>query len=293
MFPNVRLMIVAMFASIVAIGCGMGMFAAFRVNHEPLARLHSGNPPLQLVFGNGAPAPVTDAATVPFGGRFQLNAPAAKPVTMLAPSDPALPTAPETEARSSSDAAAMTPTAADADTGQETNQQASQEASPATEQDTKKDVAIDVALQSPADQAPPAGPAGHDVDPARDSTTSTDAEASAKTVAKTTPQTTTQIERKPAHRRVVKLRRPRQLQAATAAQPSTLNFTFAPSYASAPQAAAQTSPAPQVAKRRVAVKRHRPTKQTVAKEAADRPLSAVQATSEIAPGLTKAAATRF
>ena len=278
MFPNVRLMIVAMFASIVAIGCGMGMFAAFRVNHEPLARLHSGNPPLQLVFGNGAPAPVTDAATVPFGGRFQLNAPAAKPVTMLAPSDPALPTAPETEASSSSDAAAMTPTAA---------------ASPATEQDTKKDVAIDVALQSPADQAPPAGPAGHDVDPARDSTTSTDAEASAKTVAKTTPQTTTQIERKPAHRRVVKLRRPRQLQAATAAQPSTLNFTFAPSYASAPQAAAQTSPAPQVAKRRVAVKRHRPTKQTVAKEAADRPLSAVQATSEIAPGLTKAAATRF
>ena len=39
MFPNVRLMIVAMFASVVALSCGFGVFAAFRINHEPLARL--------------------------------------------------------------------------------------------------------------------------------------------------------------------------------------------------------------------------------------------------------------
>jgi hypothetical protein len=75
MFPNVRLMIVAMLASLTAICCCFGVFAAFRVNHEPFTRSQSSNPPLQLVFGNGAPAAVTDAAVAPFGVRFALAAP--------------------------------------------------------------------------------------------------------------------------------------------------------------------------------------------------------------------------
>jgi hypothetical protein len=50
MFPNIRLMVVAILAAIAGIGCGLGLFATFRVNHEPLARLADGSPPLQLAF---------------------------------------------------------------------------------------------------------------------------------------------------------------------------------------------------------------------------------------------------
>ena len=43
MFPDFRLMIAAVLGSVVALMCGFGVFAAFRVNHEPLARLPSGH----------------------------------------------------------------------------------------------------------------------------------------------------------------------------------------------------------------------------------------------------------
>jgi hypothetical protein len=49
MFPNFRLMIAAVAASVVALSCGFGVFAALRVNHEPLARLPAATAPLQLV----------------------------------------------------------------------------------------------------------------------------------------------------------------------------------------------------------------------------------------------------
>jgi hypothetical protein len=74
MFPNVRLMIAALLASITGISCGLGLFAAFRVNREPFAHLPNGSAPLQLVLA--LPAPVTDTAA-PFGIRFQINAPQA------------------------------------------------------------------------------------------------------------------------------------------------------------------------------------------------------------------------
>jgi hypothetical protein len=54
MFPNVRLMVVAILAAIAGISCGLGLFATFRVNHEPLARLAEGSLPLQLAFDNRA-----------------------------------------------------------------------------------------------------------------------------------------------------------------------------------------------------------------------------------------------
>jgi hypothetical protein len=75
MFPNVRLMIAAMIFSIAAIGGGLGAFAAFRVNHEPFARLPSDDPPLQLVYYNAASPSVTDAIPAPFGVRFGVTAP--------------------------------------------------------------------------------------------------------------------------------------------------------------------------------------------------------------------------
>jgi hypothetical protein len=52
MSPNFRLMIAAVAASVVALSCGFGVFAALRVNHEPLARLPPATAPLQK-----APAP--------------------------------------------------------------------------------------------------------------------------------------------------------------------------------------------------------------------------------------------
>ena len=82
MFPNGRLVIVAMLASVVAVSCGLGVFAAFRVNHQPFTRLQSADPPLQLVFGSGAPAPVRDVSAAPFGVRFLLNVPIAVPETV-------------------------------------------------------------------------------------------------------------------------------------------------------------------------------------------------------------------
>jgi len=42
MFPNIRLTIVALLASVVGIGCGLALFAAFRVNREPFAHLSNG-----------------------------------------------------------------------------------------------------------------------------------------------------------------------------------------------------------------------------------------------------------
>src|SRR5215470_1991134 len=54
MFPNVRLIVVAILAAITGISCGLALFATFRVNHEPLARLAEGSPPLQLALNNRA-----------------------------------------------------------------------------------------------------------------------------------------------------------------------------------------------------------------------------------------------
>ncbi len=74
MFPNVRLMIVAVIASIVGMSCGLGVFAVFRVNHDPFVGLTNGAPPLQLVFSNAVPTAMTDAIASPFGVRFDVGA---------------------------------------------------------------------------------------------------------------------------------------------------------------------------------------------------------------------------
>jgi hypothetical protein len=71
MFPNIRLIIVALFASIVGISCGLALFAAFRVNREPFVHSASGGAPLQLAFA--APTPKMDRIAAPFGVRFAVN----------------------------------------------------------------------------------------------------------------------------------------------------------------------------------------------------------------------------
>jgi hypothetical protein len=89
MFLNARLLVVAVLAAIAGITCGLGLFATFRVNHEPLARLSEGGPPLQLAFDNLAPMP--DMAA-PMAARYPLNG-GAKPLSapvLIPPPGPAL-----------------------------------------------------------------------------------------------------------------------------------------------------------------------------------------------------------
>jgi hypothetical protein len=73
MFPNVRLLIAAVVASIVALSCGFAIFAAFRVNHEPLSRLAAGAAPLRLAAGSPTPGVAMPAPADSFGNRFPLH----------------------------------------------------------------------------------------------------------------------------------------------------------------------------------------------------------------------------
>jgi hypothetical protein len=73
MFPNVRLQIVALFVSVVALSFGFGVFAAFRVNHEPLVQVPASAAPFQLTAENAAPSTTTTSWGAPFGSRFWLS----------------------------------------------------------------------------------------------------------------------------------------------------------------------------------------------------------------------------
>jgi DNA polymerase-3 subunit gamma/tau len=73
MFPNVRILIAAVVASVVALSCGFAMFAALRVNHEPLSRLATGAAPLQLAAGNPISSVAMPAPADSFGNRFPAN----------------------------------------------------------------------------------------------------------------------------------------------------------------------------------------------------------------------------
>ena len=77
MFPDFRLLVGAMCASVVALSCGFGIFAAFRVNHEPLSRLPADTVALQLVTSEAAgPHPVWGA---PFGSHFNASGSVSEP----------------------------------------------------------------------------------------------------------------------------------------------------------------------------------------------------------------------
>ena len=74
MFPNVRLMIAATLASVVALICGFGMFAVFRVSHDPFVRLPAATAPLQLVADNAARPSTGFASGEAFDRRFEVKA---------------------------------------------------------------------------------------------------------------------------------------------------------------------------------------------------------------------------
>jgi hypothetical protein len=114
MFPNVRMMVVATLASIVAVICGMGVLAAIGINHEPFTRLPGDRPPLQIVFDHTVPG---GKAVEPFGVRFQVGAQpnaddeAAKSAPVAVPAPTADATAKETVADTKSAPDVATPIA--------------------------------------------------------------------------------------------------------------------------------------------------------------------------------------
>lgn len=83
MFLNVRLLIVAVFASVMGISCALALFAEFRVSRDSFLQASSGNAPLQFGSDQGASAPVIPVAAT-FGSRFQTGA-AASAVIAAAP----------------------------------------------------------------------------------------------------------------------------------------------------------------------------------------------------------------
>jgi len=78
-------------ASILGMSCGLGMFAVFRVNRDPILLLPSAAPPL-LVFSNAAPMAPSEpaaksAALAPFDTRFTVTL----PPPSAAPPEPSIP----------------------------------------------------------------------------------------------------------------------------------------------------------------------------------------------------------
>ena len=140
MFPNVRLMIVAVFASIMGISFALGLFAEFRISHDSVAR--EANLGASLQFGSdAAPAAVVNTAST-FGSRPQAAplalgiTPVIERQTEMAKPDAALvpPPAPAVEPSS--------PAVTSASAGRDGQQSA-------------KDATGDIAVQTPTTSPPP------------------------------------------------------------------------------------------------------------------------------------------
>jgi hypothetical protein len=273
MFPNVRLMIVAVFASIMGISCALGLFAEFRVSHDSFLRESNVSAPLQL--GSNGPTSATVVSTAaPFEFRFQANslppagienaggtiatehaagveapqkAPQALPMLASAP-EPATPDAPSVTAPEAAPTPASAPeraqwpasavgapeTAPEAATGSVPGQNA---------QDAKRDHGGDLAARTPATSAPSQG-----------ATPESQVAPANATVPEATKGTRTTLRRRPvALRRLQRSRSAAPAQTVTAAQPA---------YQWTSQFGGQS---PQPVRRRTVVRRIRPTKKPVAK----------------------------
>ena len=155
MIPSIRSMIVAILLAVVALGGGFGVFAEFRVNHDP-ARLATATFPLRLVADDATwPAGVADQS---FGSRLQVSeAPLADVTPALSfanadrrdatgPSDAVVDPAAGTNAAAQSAAAAPPPETVVTDADQPPQARATTEMAPSET----------LAAGTPDDQPPPA-----------------------------------------------------------------------------------------------------------------------------------------
>jgi hypothetical protein len=250
MFPDVRLLIAAVVASVVALSCGFAIFATFRVNHEPLSRLATGAAPLQLAAGNPS------AATESFGVRF----PASQADGAGAPAEAAPPQADHEDHVAPSSAVASTAATAPETGAAEPEQPAPEQPAavaqaPATEPEAKQDEALvtppepppalssepppattDTAATEPAaEQAAPAAPTA----PTEQASQEANQETNKATNPETKPDTApTAVEPPPVethkaahrHRLAAKAQRARQARATVqlGGQPSGIGGPFVP-----------------------------------------------------------------
>ena len=96
MLPNVRLMIATMFAAVLMLIFGFGMFATFRVNHAPLERAASAST-LHLFTAQDAAPVLSVTAAAPFNNRFETVGPGSGSVAALAYAAPEPAEQPEAE----------------------------------------------------------------------------------------------------------------------------------------------------------------------------------------------------
>ena len=244
MLPNVRLMIAAIFASVVVLVCGFGMFAAVRVNHEPLVHLAPATAPLQLAADNAATPSTVVAAGEPFDRRFQISEPhdgggtSALAYSAIQPAEQpvmkaVIPTA-EDHARGVSEPAAVarsaeeptsSPAAAVAEAERETKPPAAPEATGEPAAAVAPGVA---AIEQPTDQALAAEQPKPESELAPASITKTAPEAAHKTVRKARTRRT---------RVAARTHRARGQRASVVVNSSTQNNSLTqPNFQTAPQA---------------------------------------------------------
>src|SRR5215471_5562658 len=84
MIPTIRSMIVAVALTMTVLVGGFGLFAAFRVNHEPLARLPVAATPYQLASIDAAPRALSFA---PSASRLESSEGLRAVETAMAPHD--------------------------------------------------------------------------------------------------------------------------------------------------------------------------------------------------------------
>src|SRR5215471_20619689 len=138
MLPTLRLLIAAMLATVVVLICGFGIFATFRVSHDPIAHLPTAAVPLQMVAEAGAGSGALSAARDRADPRSQFDV----PMNMPQATGPAAPTV---EQRDEAELADERPPAAQSPS-------ATEDAEPSADRDTENE---SVASEPPGAASPP------------------------------------------------------------------------------------------------------------------------------------------
>lgn len=291
MFPNLRLMIVAVLASILGISCALGLFAEFRVSHDSFLRESNAGTPLQLGSNDAAPGRVVNTAA-PFEFRFQAPLPPAAAETIGSPDTqgraavietPQLAPgpAPKAEPAANPTAAVNTPAAAPdvaaepaavptssdhaaearipATTGSIAGQNGPQETPPDSRQNAKPGAAGDLAARTPA-----ASPSVEETAPKSEIAPASPSAATPEKRGRTTLR-----------QRPIMVRRIQRTRRAAAVQDFT---TLQPAFQWTLQSGTQS---PQPARRRVIIRRVRPARKPVVQTAT--PQTAVSTTSPFNP----------
>jgi len=207
-------MIVAMALAVVALSFGFGVFAAFRVSHEPLTRLPATATPFQYVADNAAPPAGTFTAGQSFGSRFQLSE------AMIAGAAAGISRAPDSTDGGPPSAATVAPAADSGEPAQPPAAAAAAAAAPESET---------AAIEASDDQASPAAPATELPKP---ETAGPAAAAPAEP-----PKQSNAGKAASRHRQAAKLHRARRARATAIAQSANQNAAFpAPNFKTAPPA---------------------------------------------------------